>query len=60
MVNSDPGFPSVGLSNKQNKSIKCITHFLGLGYFSEQSFESMHHDVKVSLNNIQDRVEMIL
>ena len=23
---------------------------LGLGYFSEQSFESMHHDVKVSVN----------
>ena len=22
---------------------------LGLGYFSEQSFESMHHDVKVSV-----------
>ena len=23
--------------------------FLGLGYFSEQSFESMHHDMKVRL-----------
>ena len=28
-------------------NIKCVNLILGLGYFSEQAFESMHADIKV-------------
>ena len=29
------------------------THTLGLGYFSEQSMESMHHDVRVLWDKVK-------
>ena len=46
LVNSDPNLPAVG--NYLNVIFYLLKNiFLGLGYFSEQSMESMHHDVKV-------------
>ena len=47
MVNNNPGQPSVGNIRILIFHIKSTLYFLGLGYFSEQAFESMHYDVKV-------------
>ena len=48
LMNSNPDFPPVGKIFRFVYNF-CEQIFLtGLGYFSEQAFESMHHDVKVS------------
>ena len=48
MVNTDPNQPALGMVEYMVKIAWIIVFILtGLGYFSEQSFESMHHDVKV-------------
>ena len=49
MVNNNPDQPAVGIIWMSNFHIKNIMYVLGLGYFSEQAFESMHYDVKVKL-----------
>ena len=49
MVNNNPDQPPVGKIGMSIFHIKSTFYFLGLGYFSEQAFESMHYDVKVKL-----------
>ena len=45
MVNTDSQQPDLGIISY--KIIESHFYISGLGYFSEQAFESMHHDVKV-------------
>ena len=47
MVNTDPNQPALGMVHFKVKVTLIVYILAGLGYFSEQSFESMHHDVKV-------------
>ena len=47
LVNGDTETPNVGMF-KYFKILLLSFNLIGLGYFSEQAFESMHHDVKVS------------
>lgn len=48
MVNTDDSAPVVGRKILHFMNDILFWLILGLGYFSEQAFEAMHHDLKVS------------
>ena len=48
MVNTDDSAPVVGRRILHFMNTILFWLLLGLGYYSEQSFEAMHHDIKVS------------
>ena len=48
MVNTDDSAPAVGRNILDMMNTFYCWLFLGLGYYSEQAFEAMHHDLKVS------------
>ena len=58
LVNCDPDTPSVGI-DFPFLSDSLLVLITGLGYFSEQAFESMHHDVKVS-HKLYDMINFII
>ena len=60
MVNVDPAQSALGKLQKGNIQLTIPNIFEGLGYFSEQAFESMHHDVKVNIIYIKSEVILLL
>ena len=53
MKNSEPSLPAVGKNRSWYYTLKIHKMCIGLGYFSEQAFESVHHNIKVKLTHIK-------